>query len=161
MDRPLRGPETVSPPGAMRSKPINTARGTPRDLADLRLYGLQRASSLRGGGVRGSSGTRSVPRALDPFGRSGKTLHHDRRPPRRTNNRGGGALARYCRPANFWLSSSAKADDPVNITLSVITGLPACAGNDGDNDARPPAQHGTRGEGARWNRIEPAQSAAR
>ena len=54
-------PETVSPPGAMRSKPINTARGTPRDLADLRLFGLQRASSLRGGGVRGSSGTRERP----------------------------------------------------------------------------------------------------
>ena len=67
-------PETVSPPGAMRSKPINTARGTPRDLADLRLFGLQRASSLRGGGVRGSSGTRCVPRALDLFRRSGKLL---------------------------------------------------------------------------------------
>ena len=29
-------PETVSPPGAMRNKPTNTARGTPWDLADLR-----------------------------------------------------------------------------------------------------------------------------
>jgi hypothetical protein len=29
-------PETGSPPGAMRSKPINTARGTPWVLADLR-----------------------------------------------------------------------------------------------------------------------------
>jgi hypothetical protein len=31
-------PSKVSPPGAMRSKPQNTARGTPWDLADLRLY---------------------------------------------------------------------------------------------------------------------------
>jgi hypothetical protein len=30
-------PEMGCPPGAMRSKPTNTARGTPSDLADLRL----------------------------------------------------------------------------------------------------------------------------
>jgi hypothetical protein len=43
-----------SPPGAMRSKPINTARGTPWDLADLRLYGLRHASMSRGVEARGS-----------------------------------------------------------------------------------------------------------
>ena len=105
-------PETVSPPGAMRSKPINTARGTPRDLADLRLFGLQRASSLRGIEVRGSSGTGCVPRALDSFRCGGNFPEHDpekwepvfgkdraqtkdRRPPRRAQTTG---AAERCLP---------------------------------------------------------------
>ena len=37
LDAKAGGPETGSPPGAARSRPSNTARGTPWDLADLRL----------------------------------------------------------------------------------------------------------------------------
>ena len=62
-------------PGPSRSKPRNTARGTPWDLADLRLarrsskerrrvYGLRQASMSRGVEARGSGRTLGVPRAL-------------------------------------------------------------------------------------------------
>ena len=57
-------PERVRPSGAMRSRPTNTARGTPSDLADLRFYGLRQASMSRGVEARGSIRTLGVPRAL-------------------------------------------------------------------------------------------------
>src|SRR5437016_2964979 len=40
----------------MRSKPINTARGTPAEPADLRLYTTRQASVSRGAEARGSFG---------------------------------------------------------------------------------------------------------
>ena len=53
-----------SPPGAARSRPIKHRARDALALADLRLSGLQHASMSRGVEVRGSSGTKCVPRAL-------------------------------------------------------------------------------------------------
>ena len=58
------GPERRVHQGRCGADLSNTARGTPWDLADLRFNGLQHASMLRGVEVRGSSGPKSVPRAL-------------------------------------------------------------------------------------------------
>ena len=71
------GPERRVHQGRGGADRLNTARGTPWDLADLRLFGLQHASMLRGVEVRGSERlvcahcaslcaprTQSVPRAL-------------------------------------------------------------------------------------------------
>ena len=58
------GPERRVHQGRGGADRLNTARGTPWDLADLRFNGLQHASMLRGVEVRGSSGPKSVPRAL-------------------------------------------------------------------------------------------------
>src|SRR5674476_94204 len=72
-------------PGTSRSKPSNTARGTPSDLADLRLAapklvkseggqnGLRQASMSRGVEARGSVRTLGVPRALGSFESGGWT----------------------------------------------------------------------------------------
>jgi len=60
------------PPGTLRSKPSNTARGTPWDLADLRHYRFRQASMSRGVEARGSIRTLGVPRALGSFEAGGR-----------------------------------------------------------------------------------------
>jgi hypothetical protein len=62
-----RSPETVSPPGARRSKPHKHRARDAMETADLRFYGFRQASMLRGVEVRGSVWTLGVPRALGSF----------------------------------------------------------------------------------------------
>ena len=118
--RRVPGPKTVEchaagfaltwrgrPPGRVRSKPINTARGTPwvwRTCGTLcrsleperkaRHTGLRQASMSRGVEARGSNWTPGVPRALgSSSGRCGSSPRR-RRTRRRKRNRAMALLAR-------------------------------------------------------------------
>src|SRR5579885_1463453 len=70
-ERKERSPETVSPPGALWSKPKTPRAGRHLGLADLRLFGLRSASVPRGAEARGSGWTHGVPRALGIASRAG------------------------------------------------------------------------------------------
>ena len=123
-------PETVSPPGAMRSKPQTPRAGRlgSGGLAVTRTSACLVAARRRGPWVLRDPRASRAPSILSG---AAEIIPRPAIPAPGSNNRGGGALANYCRPAKTRpfsrMSSSAKADDPVNARVSVITGLPAGA----------------------------------
>lgn len=88
-------PETVSPPGAMRSKPQTPRAGRlgSGGLAVLSDFSVPRRCEAAGS--VGPPGPESVPRALDSFRRGGNPSK-DRRSPRRTQTTG---AAELCLPS--------------------------------------------------------------
>jgi hypothetical protein len=123
-------PETVSPPGAMRSKPQTPRAGRlgSGGLAVLSDFSVPRRCEAAGSVGPPGPGASRAPSILSG---AAEIIPRPAIPAPGSNNRGGGALANYCRPAKTRpfsrMSSSAKADDPVNARVSVITGLPAGA----------------------------------
>jgi hypothetical protein len=102
--REANGPEMARPPGALRSKPSNTARGTPWDSADLRLRPCE-ARTARSRADFGKPRCREAPRPAGPFGpsasRAPSVLYEDggeevglRLAPGRSKNRSDGACAK-------------------------------------------------------------------